>query len=160
MEAHRDFNMPRYTDEQIKEAVENSYSYADVLRYLGIRLTGGSSNHIKYRIEKAGIDSSHFLGQGHRKGKKFQNERKTADEVLVLREEGYRSKSYLLRRCMVESGVDYICSKCGNDGTWMGQDITLQVDHINSNWLDDRLDNLCFLCPNCHSIKTQKDKQK
>lgn len=32
----------------------------------------------------------------------------------------------------------------------MGKAIALDVDHINENWLDDRIENLRFLCPNCH----------
>ena len=34
--------------------------------------------------------------------------------------------------------------------------LTLDVDHINENWLDDRLENLRFLCPNCHSQFSRK----
>ena len=35
----------------------------------------------------------------------------------------------------------------------MGRSLTLDVDHKNDDWLDDRLENLQFLCPNCYSQK-------
>ena len=34
---------------------------------------------------------------------------------------------------------------------WNGKPLTLQLHHINGNNRDNRLENLTFLCPNCHS---------
>ena len=39
----------------------------------------------------------------------------------------------------------------------MGRSLTLDVDHKNDDWLDDRLENLQFLCPNCRSQKTRNN---
>lgn len=44
----------------------------------------------------------------------------------------------------------YKCEICGIT-EWLGNPITLQLHHINGNPLDDRLENLQILCPNCHS---------
>jgi hypothetical protein len=50
----------------------------------------------------------------------------------------------------IEAGVPYRCA-CGVEGTWQGRELKLQVDHLNRDWLDDRIENLRFICPNCHS---------
>lgn len=42
------------------------------------------------------------------------------------------------------------CYKCGL-GNWLDGALVLELDHINGNNLDHRLENLRFLCPNCHS---------
>lgn len=143
------------TDEQLEEAVKNSLSFAGVLRYLGIKQAGGSHSYYKKRIIKAGIDYSHFTGKGHNKGK-VSNTRRTSKQILILRLTGRRECCKRLRRALFESGVDHRCSLCGNGPEWMGHSLTLDIDHINENWLDDRIENLRFLCPNCHSQLSRK----
>jgi len=42
------------------------------------------------------------------------------------------------------------CSVC-NIKEWNGKDIVLEVDHIDGNYLNNNVDNLRAICPNCHS---------
>ncbi|GAA2289718.1 hypothetical protein GCM10010149_40760 [Nonomuraea roseoviolacea subsp. roseoviolacea] len=65
--------------------------------------------------------------------------------------ESIREKAPTLRRALREAGVPYACAACRIDGTWQGKPLTLHVDHMNGNWLDNRLEIVRFLCPNCHS---------
>jgi len=56
--------------------------------------------------------------------------------------------------------IDYKCQRCGID-SWNGESITLELDHINGQNNDHRIENLRFLCPNCHSqTETYKGKNK
>lgn len=140
----------KITDEVLSEAVSSSVSWFGVLRKLGIKLTGGSNTHYKARASKLGLDSSHFTGQAHSKGVESRN-RRSAGSILVKRESGSRAKSHQLVRALMETGRPHCCSKCGQGAEWQGNPLTLDVDHINEDWLDDRKENLRFLCPNCHS---------
>lgn len=44
----------------------------------------------------------------------------------------------------------YRCTKCGIH-EWQDEKITLEIDHTNGNNRDNRIENLRYLCPNCHS---------
>ena len=56
-------------------------------------------------------------------------------------------RKYIIRHNL----IPYICEKCGNDGKWQGTVLALQLDHRNGVNNDHRLENLRWLCPNCHS---------
>jgi len=47
-------------------------------------------------------------------------------------------------------GYRHQCVNCGISD-WNGKHITLELDHVNGNNKDNRLQNLELLCPNCHS---------
>lgn len=47
--------------------------------------------------------------------------------------------------------IPYVCQQCNVGNKWNGLNLTLQLDHINGINNDHRLENLRFLCPNCHS---------
>ena len=62
---------------------------------------------------------------------------------------------------MQDNLLEYKCEQCGNTGEWLNQPLVLQLDHINGIHDDNRLENLRFLWPNCHSItETYAGKNK
>lgn len=139
-----------YSTAELAEAAAASVSFAGVLRHLGVPQAGGSQAYLARRIRKDGIDVSHFTGQAHMAGKKGRRLR--PEEVLVLRPPGsIRVKRPVLARALREVGVPERCACCGLAPLWQGRPITLIIDHVNGDWLDNRRANVRFLCPNCHA---------
>lgn len=44
----------------------------------------------------------------------------------------------------------HMCEICGNK-IWNDLDIPLELDHINGNSEDNRIENIRLICPNCHA---------
>ncbi|MCR4306090.1 MAG: HNH endonuclease [Candidatus Daviesbacteria bacterium] len=136
-----------YTKEKLETAVLKSTSIQGVARViLGKPVSGNQHQHIKKMIRKFGIDSNHFLGYRHNLGV-TSNKRRSPEQIFIV---GQRQKSFLLRRALIESKVEYKCIICGIN-KWRGKDLSLEVDHIDGNSEDNRIRNLRFLCPNCHT---------
>lgn len=61
-----------------------------------------------------------------------------------------RSRGHLKRRLLCAGLKENRCETCGLT-EWMGQPLSVALHHINGDRLDNRLENLQLLCPNCHS---------
>lgn len=55
------------------------------------------------------------------------------------------------RRRRVFEEQNFCCAKCGIS-EWLGESITLELEHKDGNNQNNLRDNLEGLCPNCHSI--------
>lgn len=143
----------KYTPEVLAAAVEGSRSVYDVLRKLGLRLTGGSHAHIRSRLIRFGIDTSHFLGKRANSGPGHRGPRRPLpDEFLVLRDASRPPiGTWRLRWALLATGRAHSCELCGLSNQWQGMPLVLQIDHRNGRHHDNRPENLRFLCPNCHS---------
>lgn len=137
----------KYTKEKLESAVLKTTSVQGVARILlGKSVSGNQHQHIKRMIKKYSINTDHFLGYRHNLGM-ISNKRKSPREIFII---GQRQKSFLLRRALLESGVEYKCIVC-SISNWKDQKLNLEIDHIDGNSADNRIENLRFLCPNCHS---------
>lgn len=150
--SHFNWGRPLPGKDAFEAAAMKSKSVASVMRMLGFKPEGGTQRRIVRHMRRLGIDMSHFTGQAHFRDKRSPR-RLPPEAILIVRPLGsHREKPPRLRRALTESGVPYKCAGCQMDGTWMGGSITLHVDHINGDYLDCRLPNLRFLCPNCHAL--------
>ncbi|MEU1461081.1 HNH endonuclease [Streptomyces sp. NPDC005727] len=138
--------------EALLVAVVESVSIAETLRRLERPDTGAQRVWLRQWLAEEGIPTDHFLGQAHQRGKTHPERARRCQEVLVRHEGRRRTRSHLLRRALKEVGVPEECAECGIGPEWLGRPMTLEIDHVNGDWSDDRRENLRLLCPNCHAI--------
>ena len=146
-----------YTEQQLREAVSTSKSIRQVLAKLGLKEAGGNYSTTKKRISQAGIDTTHFTGQGWKKDKTFGPKRPLEDYLS----NEYGIQSYQLKLRLLKEGVKtHQCEVCGIT-EWNGKPTPLELDHIDGNHSNNNLSNLRVICPNCHAqTETYRGKNK
>lgn len=143
----------KWTREILEPVVAESASVYEVLRRLGLAPVGGHHANISRRIKAYGIDTSHFTPVVRTERQRLNQRRRTPAEILVedTSDDARRTPGSRLKRAMRELGMEERCSLCGVESVWLGEPLPLEVDHIDGNWRNNRLENLRLLCPNCHS---------
>ncbi|MHA5049880.1 HNH endonuclease signature motif containing protein [Streptomyces sp. SD15] len=143
----------RWTREILQAAVSASMNMSEVLRRLGLEVVGGHHTHISRRIKAYDIDISHFAPVVRTENMRFNQRRRSAEEILIEQTSAHsrRVPSSRLKRAMRELGVEERCALCGIEPVWLGEPLPLEVDHLDGNWRNNRVENLRLLCPNCHS---------
>ena len=138
----------KYSVDDLKNAVKNSFSIRQVLEYLGIVAAGGNYQTVKKRLSKYQIDTSHFHGQSWNKGK-ITGPRKPIKSYLTKNSSIQSFK--LKKRLLSDKVFEHKCYNC-NKETWLKEMIPLELHHIDGDNSNNTLSNLTLLCPNCHSL--------
>lgn len=77
---------------------------------------------------------------------------------ICIENSWYTNCITLMKRLHKELGWKKQCSICELN-EWNNKPIPLEIDHINGNHFDHRLENMRFICPNCHAqTNTYKGK--
>lgn len=149
----------RWTDDQLRSAVITSGSKAEVLRKLGLRPTGGNYAQFDKFVNILGLNIDHFTGSAWNKGKNVISNPGFPLSVHLV--EGRFTNSHRLRKRLIREGYfKHKCYRC-DLSEWNGKKIPLELEHINGNKSDNRLENLTILCPNCHAqTPTYRGKNK
>lgn len=134
------------TKEEMENVISKSKSMREVILSFGLVPNGsGGYRNIKNKIVNLGLEipKYNYYGEGYKK-------LKHSDDIVFCENSTY-PRHKLKERVIKENLIEYKCSFCDNDGNWQGKKLSLHIDHTNGVNNDNRIENLRFLCPNCHS---------
>lgn len=134
---------------EFNEIVKKSKSFSEVSRKLYGNNYCGNRKTIKNKINEFSINISHFDFKPTSNDFKNRFNKTPINEILVL---GSTYDTTKLKHRLYNEGIkEPICEKCGQDEVWNGEKMSLILDHVNGNNIDQRLENLRIVCPNCNA---------
>ena len=139
-----------YTAQELQQLLDESDSYADVLRKLGMSEHGSNQITLRKVIDDYGLDLTRINENRRIWLTNHLNSRKSMDMSDILKDGVSYQSSKLLKRLCSDGYKEYRCEICGLT-EWMGSKIVLHLHHKDGKHTNNELSNLQILCPNCHS---------
>lgn len=144
---------------QIGELRKQKLTTPEICKILGIsKGTVGWYLKSLYNDPESGVESKQrFLSLFEKSTEEIQiiknnikNSKRNLSDIKILNED-YNKLSFerLGRRIKIEQ--NFKCNKCGIS-EWLGEKITLELEHIDGNNKNNKRENLEAICPNCHSL--------
>jgi len=149
-------NQTKYSKELLESLVNQSDSVSDILRKMNLKPAGGSHRLISSLIKYYGIDISKFKKIAKARIADCSLQRKRTKEQftrdILCKDSKVLCSTYSIKKRILEYGLKQnCCDICKQQPEWNNLPLVLQLDHINGDRKDNRLESIRLLCPNCHS---------
>lgn len=146
--------LTKHDEQKMRDAINQSFCYADVMRNLGIQPKAGNYETVKRYIRKYSIDISHFKSPTELIKTRWENgyqvKEKNLDEYLI-KDVRYNNNKRVKQLLFRDGRKKRECEMCGTGEEWNGKKLSLILDHIDGNNTNYLIENLRIICPNCDS---------
>jgi hypothetical protein len=141
-----------WSENQLRQIVPQVHSVRQLLIRLNLKPCGGNYSQLLKYIKVYNVDTSHFTGKVWNKGLSGIGKPRVKLDALLVKGGNYQS--FKLKKRLFEAGLKTArCELCGWSKKTLDGRIPVELDHINGDNQDNRLENLRILCPNCHSLQ-------
>lgn len=141
------------TKEELQNLVDSSDCLKEIILKTGNKPFERNFDILRFRVDELEIDTSSLKDRSKKLrqsvSQKGADSNKIPLEKILVIDSKYNN-SQLKDRLLREGLLLNICAECGI-AEWRGKTLVIQLDHVNGDSSDNRLDNLRMLCPNCHS---------
>lgn len=142
------------TQQILQELVPVSRNWSDLCVRIGLTTATANFKRMQRLCKEFGISHDHFIHSSlGLKVPKYTAETALVEESTISRS---ALNSFLKRLGLYKDN----CEIC-RISEWNGGPLPMELDHKNGNNRDNRIENLQWICPNCHSLtSTYKGKNR
>jgi hypothetical protein len=137
-----------YTIDELKDSVNKSLCWSDVCRFVNVTICTYNFKRMQKLCLDNEINFDHFK-EGRKQS--YRRNKRNWESAEVYCKNSLLPRHMLRKRVLRDNFMSYSCSSCNNTGEWNGKKLTLEIEHRNGINDDNRVENLTWLCPNCHS---------
>lgn len=138
------------SNKDLQLILNRSSSKVEVLQHIGLNPHSGNHRTLTKRLTEDKFDLTN-LHKNQKQKCSILGKKRRLPYSKIFKSNSNVNRNIVKNRIIKDNLLIYECYICKNNGSWLNKRLSLQLEHLNGISNDNRIENLRFLCPNCHS---------